>query len=147
MVDIISESEAQTKALGRRFSKILKKGDIVLLEGQLGGGKTTFIKGLAKGFGYLGHVLSPSFTLAREYRVKKTNIYHLDLYRLKQSDLSSIDIEDYLYDQQGVCLVEWGKKLEFFLERYLKVSFIFLGINKRKLLISQKGYSQSKLKF
>lgn len=146
MLNKISESSAQTELLGKDFSALLDKQDVVLLQGQLGGGKTTFVKGLAKGFGYRGRVLSPSFTLARKYPAKKARIHHLDLYRLAQEEFKSIDIDGYLYDRQGVCLIEWGEKIEDYLDRYLKIVFLFFGPNKRKLMVSQKGYGRDKIK-
>ncbi len=143
---IISESAAQTKSLGKKFSDILEKQDIILLEGELGGGKTTFAKGLCQGLGYGGEVLSPSFTLVRRYEAGKIIIFHMDFYRLKKKNFSSIDIEEYLYNPRGIALIEWGKKAESYLNKYLIINFSFLGIKKRKLLVSQKGYGKDKLK-
>ncbi len=145
MISIVSGSAAKTELLGRKFSHSLNKQDVLLLEGELGGGKTTFVKGLAAGLGYKGRVLSPTFTLARHYQAKKLNIYHLDLYRLEKGDFGTIDIEGYLYDKKAVSVVEWGEKLEAYLDKFLRISFLFLDINKRKLLISQKGYDKNKL--
>lgn len=145
MLTFISDSENQTKLLGKKFSKILKKEDTLLLEGQLGAGKTTFVKGIAEGLNFKGRVLSPSFTLAREYKAKALDVYHLDLYRLRQKDLNSIDIESYLYSKQGACVVEWGSKLEGYLDRFLKISFLFINADKRKISITQKGYGKVKL--
>ncbi len=146
MINVVSQSAEQTKLLGQRFSEVLAKQDIILLEGELGGGKTTFVQGLVAGFGFRGQVLSPSFTLVRQYKVKKVNIYHLDLYRLTEKDFSSIDMQSYLYDREGVSVIEWGKKIESHLDRYLVVSFLFLGMNKRRIKISHKGYKKDKLK-
>ncbi|MCF7886894.1 MAG: tRNA (adenosine(37)-N6)-threonylcarbamoyltransferase complex ATPase subunit type 1 TsaE [Candidatus Omnitrophica bacterium] len=143
---ITSKSTYQTRSLGKDFSTILKKRDIVLLEGQLGGGKTTFVKGLAKGLGYKGKVLSPSYTLVRRYKINKIAINHIDLYRLDKRSLNSIDVEEYLYNENSISIVEWGQKLESYLDKYLIVKFSFLDMEKRKLSISQKGYNKNKLK-
>lgn len=143
---ITSKSTYQTKSLGKDFSTILKKRDIVLLEGQLGGGKTTFVKGLAKGLGYKGKVLSPSYTLVRRYKINKIVINHIDLYRLDKRSLNSIDMEEYLYNENSISIVEWGQKLEPYLDKYLIVKFSFLDMEKRKLSISQKGYKKDKFK-
>jgi tRNA threonylcarbamoyladenosine biosynthesis protein TsaE len=143
---VISKSTYQTRSLGKDFSAILRKQDIVLLEGQLGGGKTTFVKGLAKGIGYKGKVLSPSYTLVRRYKVNKIVINHMDLYRLDKKGLNSIDMEEYLYNENSISIVEWGQKLEPYLDKYLIVKFSFLDMEKRKLSIFQKGYNSNKLK-
>ncbi|MCF7869617.1 MAG: tRNA (adenosine(37)-N6)-threonylcarbamoyltransferase complex ATPase subunit type 1 TsaE [Candidatus Omnitrophica bacterium] len=143
---ITSKSTFQTRSLGKDFSTILKKRDIVLLEGQLGGGKTTFVKGLAKGLGYKGEVLSPSYTLVRRYKINKIVINHIDLYRLDKKSLSSIDMEEYLYNENSISIVEWGQKLKPYLDKYLIIKFSFLNMEKRKLVISQKGHNKNKLK-
>ncbi|MFO8053195.1 MAG: tRNA (adenosine(37)-N6)-threonylcarbamoyltransferase complex ATPase subunit type 1 TsaE [Candidatus Omnitrophota bacterium] len=143
---IISKSAFQTRSLGRDFSNIVEKQDIILLEGQLGGGKTTFVKGIAKGLGYKGKVLSPSYTLVRRYKIGKIFINHIDLYRLDEKSLTSIDIEEYLYNKNSISIVEWGRKLESYLNKYLVVKFSFLNMEKRKISISQKGYKRDKFK-
>lgn len=142
---IVSESDRQTRSLGVKFSKLLEKEDIVLLEGGLGGGKTTFSKGVAKGLGYKKEVLSPSFTLVRSYKIDKMIVNHIDLYRLDKKSFSSIDIEEYLYNKNSISLVEWGKKIEPYLDKCLIVKFLFLDMARRKLSFSQKGYSKNKL--
>ncbi|MCF7872738.1 MAG: tRNA (adenosine(37)-N6)-threonylcarbamoyltransferase complex ATPase subunit type 1 TsaE [Candidatus Omnitrophica bacterium] len=143
---ITSKSTYQTRSFGKNFSAIIKKQDILLLKGQLGGGKTTFVKGLAEGLGYKGKVLSPSYTLVRRYKINKIVINHIDLYRLDKKSLGSIDMEEYLYDENAISIVEWGQKLEPYLDKYLIVKFSFLDMEKRKLSISQKGYKKDKLK-
>ncbi|MCF7873605.1 MAG: tRNA (adenosine(37)-N6)-threonylcarbamoyltransferase complex ATPase subunit type 1 TsaE [Candidatus Omnitrophica bacterium] len=143
---INSKSSFETKSLGRNFSKILKKQDIVLLEGELGGGKTTFVKGVARGLGYKGKVLSPSYTLVRRYKVSKLTINHIDLYRLDKKSLGSIDMQEYLYNKNTISIVEWGQKLESYLDKYLIVKFSFLEMEKRELSFSQKGYNKNRLK-
>ncbi len=142
---IISESDKQTKSLGANFSKLLEKEDIVLLEGELGSGKTTFSKGVVQGLGYKKDVLSPSFTLVRRYKIDTIIINHIDLYRLDKKSFSSIDIEEYLFNKNSISLVEWGKKIEPCLDKCLIVKFLFLDMDKRKLSFSQKGYSKNKL--
>lgn len=104
---IHAKNEAETIAAGRRLGKLLEGGDVVFLLGELGAGKTTFTKGVAAALGFKGRVTSPTFGLAREYRVKKMRIYHLDLYRVAESETGDIGLEDYLHDPAAVCLVEW----------------------------------------
>ena len=131
---------------GSKFCETLDKKDVVILEGDLGGGKTTFVKGILREFGYKRRVLSPSFTLMRKYQIKKYNIYHIDLYRLKFSDLASLGFEDLLYSEDSISLIEWGNKYKDSLDKYIKVEFIFEGESIRSLVFSTKGYSQSKMK-
>ena len=133
-------SEQQTIRLGRDFSKIFKEKDVVILTGQLGGGKTTFTKGILEGFGYKRRVLSPSFTLMREYTDKKLTVCHVDLYRLNtKNDMFSIGIEDYFEAPKTITLIEWGEKIEDMLSRYIKIAFFYEGQNKRKIVVSTKG--------
>lgn len=143
---IISESDRQTQSLGRKFSKVLKKEDIVLLEGGLGGGKTTFVKGVLKGLGYKKDVLSPSFTLVRRYKVDKIMINHIDLYRLDKKNLNSLDIGEYLYQKNSISIIEWGGKIETYLDKYLIVKFLFLDMERRELSFWQKDYGKKKIK-
>ncbi len=107
----ISKSPTQTIQLASKFAKQLKAGDIVLLEGQLGSGKTTFVKGLAQGLkAKLKDVNSPTFVLMNIYKAK-IPIYHFDLYRLeKPQELASLNLDEYL-EANGVALIEWPKRL------------------------------------
>lgn len=100
-------NETQTRALGRRLGRMLKGLDVVLLYGDLGSGKTTFTQGLAKGAGFSGRVVSPTFGLARLYRAKARLIYHLDLYRVAADDTGDIGIEEFVSDPKALCVVEW----------------------------------------
>ncbi|MDP2923465.1 MAG: tRNA (adenosine(37)-N6)-threonylcarbamoyltransferase complex ATPase subunit type 1 TsaE [Candidatus Omnitrophota bacterium] len=141
MVKVLTNSAKETVALGKKFSKILKEKDVVLFEGALGGGKTTFIKGILRGFNLKAKALSPSFTLVRRYHKRRLYIYHIDLYRLDNADVFSFGIEDYLYAPGVIVLVEWGEKFEKHLSRYIKAEFSFLGESARKISFSYKGYS------
>ncbi len=104
---LTSLSPEQTRALGLRLGRLLKGLDLVCLYGTLGSGKTTLIQGLARGLGFRGRVMSPSFGLARAYRGKRWSLYHLDLYRVDPGETGDIGIEDYVGDPRGVCVVEW----------------------------------------
>ena len=121
---------------------------MVVLEGALGGGKTTFIKGVLKAAGYKGRVLSPTFTLSRIYKTKKISFCHIDLYRLGESELFDWGIDDYLYAENFVTLIEWGEKIEKDLNKYIKIDFEYLKKeDMRKIIFSLKGYNKDRLCF
>ncbi len=102
----------ETRALGRAAAK---PGDVILLVGDLGAGKTTLTQGIAAGAGFKGRVTSPTFGLAREYRAKTVTIYHLDLYRVAESQTGDIGLEEYLYDPKAFCVVEWPEAARAYL--------------------------------
>ena len=111
----ISHHEKETMALGTRLAKHLKPGDIVCLFGDLGSGKTTFVKGLVQGFKIKSsEVNSPTFVLMNIYEGKKMPVYHFDLYRLEGAasslELANIGYEEFFYDE-GISVVEWAERL------------------------------------
>lgn len=100
-------SEEETIALGERLGRRLKPGALVLLRGELGAGKTTFARGLARGAGYKGRVSSPTFALAHVYRGKRLTVHHLDLYRVAKGADAEIGLDELLADPRGAVVVEW----------------------------------------
>jgi len=145
-IKIKSNSEEETICFGKEFAKVLAEKDLVVLEGALGGGKTTFIKGILCGLGYKKKVLSPSFTLVRQYKTKKFLVHHMDLYRLVPEDVFGLGSQDMFYALSSITLIEWGAKIEPDLDKYIKIEFLFKGLNKRELKFSAKGYNFDKLK-
>lgn len=145
MVKKNTNSAAETIALGEKFANALSAGDVVVLEGALGGGKTTFIKGVLKGLGVNCRVLSPTFTLVRHYAGSELDIYHIDLYRLNEDEIFDFGIEDFLYAKKGITLIEWGEKIEHCLYKYIKVVFSMLAEEEREIKFSSKGYKENKL--
>lgn len=151
MLKIISHSQRETMNLGVRLVRFLAAGDIVCLYGNLGAGKTVLVKGMAKGLGISkDQVISPSFVLIREYlpvgRKAKTGIvlYHLDLFRLKNSqDLLNLGYEEYLYNQ-GICVIEWAERLKRFLPaEFLKIELEIKGKTTRAIKLTTQGKSKS----
>ena len=106
-----SRSESDTEALGERLAQVLpKEGAVVAMYGELGAGKTAFVRGLALGLGVAGHVVSPTFTIVNEYPGKR-DLFHFDMYRLGGAEeLFDIGWEDYLA-RGGVCAVEWSENV------------------------------------
>lgn len=141
---IITHSDKETISLGKRFFSFLEDKDLVLLEGDLGGGKTTFTKGILRGANFHKRVLSPSFTLLRQYHIKKGVVNHLDLYRLKAEETFGFGLEDYLYEPGSITLIEWGEKIEHLVPKYIKIKFLFVGQDTRRIHFSIKGYGASR---
>ncbi len=143
MSECISISEQQTKDWAKQFATTLHSGDIVLLHGDLGAGKTTFVKGLAEGLGVKDDILSPTFTLLNLYKIpdSKFQIHHLvhvDTYRLKnEQELIDIGIEDYLGDPETICVIEWPEKVPNLLKnkKTVKVTIEHFAEGKRKITI------------
>lgn len=109
-MEILTRSEKGTFNLGKRLARHLAGSDLILLTGDLGSGKTVFVKGLAQSLGISQEITSPTYVFMRSYRGKNFNLYHFDLYRLRQkSDLSRLDLDDVLSDPKGIFVVEWPK--------------------------------------
>lgn len=121
---VITHSEEETKALAKRLADQLKPGMTLLLEGQLGAGKTTFTKGIAEALGISRAVKSPTYTLIKEYTDGKLQLYHMDLYRLEDSEDEDLGLDDYFYGE-GITVVEWGS----FMKEDLPEEFIAVSIN------------------
>lgn len=99
--------EDETIALGERLGRQLKPGAVVLLRGELGAGKTTLTRGLARGAGYRRRVSSPTFALAHVYRCKRLTLHHLDLYRIAKGEDGELGIDELLADPRAAVVVEW----------------------------------------
>ena len=123
MYKFISKSEEDTINFASNFAKNLKTGDIIILSGELGSGKTKFTQGILRHFGLENEISSPTFTIVNEYNAKDVNIYHFDLYRLSDIDeFYAIGGEEYL--SNGICIFEWGEMLEDVLKKdYTKITF------------------------
>jgi tRNA threonylcarbamoyladenosine biosynthesis protein TsaE len=110
-MDMISHSPADTEALGEKFGRNATRGLVIALSGDLGAGKTQFVKGLARGLGISGRVHSPTFTLVNEYGGGRLRLFHLDLYRLEtQEQILSAGIEEF-FKPDGVSVIEWAERI------------------------------------
>jgi len=108
--ELVTNSPAETEAVGELLGKRLRTGDMVLLKGELGAGKTTFVRGVARGAGSDAPVASPTFQLVRIYP-GRLQLAHIDLYRIeKPSELGDLGLDELL--MQGAVVVEWGDRLE-----------------------------------
>ena len=135
-----SLSEEETFALGRRTGRALRPGSLVVLQGELGAGKTVFARGVAAGLGIREEeVSSPTFTLVQEYRGGRIPLFHADLYRLETEDeIGALGIEEML--RAGAVLVEWGERLPSWLRRdATTVRFEELGEDSRRIHLEPAG--------
>jgi len=123
MEKYITNNENETIEFAYEFAKNLKKGDIIILSGELGSGKTKFVQGVLKYFNLEDEISSPTFTIVNEYIAENMNIYHFDLYRLEDIDeFYAIGGEEYF--SKGICIFEWGEILESELkDKYIKISY------------------------
>jgi len=143
MLDVISQSEAQTRRLGAHLAESLSPGDVVALVGGLGTGKTRFAQGVGQGLGIREAIVSPTFTLVREYSGPGIRIpfFHVDLYRIEHvEETLTFGLEDYLYGD-GVCLIEWADRLASHQlpTEHLWIDFRHLDQGKRSLLLQPRG--------
>jgi tRNA threonylcarbamoyladenosine biosynthesis protein TsaE len=110
--DIVSNSIEQTLQIGFTLGKLIQPGDVITLSGDLGAGKTTLTKGIAKGLGINTSVSSPTFTIIKEYTEGNLPLYHFDLYRLGENAIDEdLGYDDYIYGN-GVCVIEWSQYIE-----------------------------------
>ncbi len=123
MQQIECKNEYETKEFARKLASVLKKGDIIVLTGELGSGKTKFTEGVLSYFDLQNDISSPTFTIVNEYHSDKVDIYHFDLYRLTDIyEFENIGGEEYF--EKGICILEWGELIEDILpENYLKITF------------------------
>ena len=135
MKTIHSGSEAETRAVASQLARELTAGAVVLLSGDLGAGKTAFVKGLAEGLGVSAEdVTSPTFTLVHEYRGGRLPLVHVDLYRLDRADLDDIGIDEDLA-ADGVTAFEWAERLARPLNPAIHVSIRDAGGDRRDIEI------------
>jgi len=145
-LNFLSESTQETIRLGTRLADCLKKGDIVCLFGDLGSGKTTFTKGIARGLKINANkVNSPTFVLMNAYQGKHP-LFHFDFYRLdKATEISAIGYEEFFYDN-GITVIEWPQRLGRLLPKdYLHVKFTSKGEGKRSIHVSVRGKRSSEI--
>lgn len=132
----VTKSDEETQLLGEEFSSNLKMGDVILLYGNLGYGKTTFIKGLMKGLGVSKRVMSPTFVIIRTYVPKNKKgvkrIYHADLYRIENDEkLVGVGIDEKISDPAAIVVVEWPEKIKKLPEKRWEVKIEMNNDNTR----------------
>src|SRR5580693_1356555 len=137
MATFISHSPADTEALGEQFGRAAKRGWVIALSGDLGAGKTQFVRGLARGLGIAARVHLPTFTLVNEYGGGRLKLFHLDLYRLEtREQILSAGIEEFL-QPDGVAVIEWAERManeEWRMANLKKVKIEIIGEIERKII-------------
>ncbi|MBC7327699.1 tRNA (adenosine(37)-N6)-threonylcarbamoyltransferase complex ATPase subunit type 1 TsaE [bacterium] len=141
---IISDSPQFTRSLGKLIGLYAEAGDIICLEGELGAGKTCLVSGIAEGLGINEGIFSPSFIIVAVHR-GKLPLFHIDLYRLEEGEITELGLEDYLYDE-GVCAIEWAEKAKpLIFSDHLWVNISYQGNDKRLLTFQSRGNRYDKL--
>lgn len=130
-----THSEIETSLVGEKYAKTLKKGDVVLLYGDMGAGKTAFTKGVARGLGVADEITSPTYAYMNDY---DGVLYHYDCYRLSSGeDAEGLGLTDYFY-ADGVCVIEWPMNIADVLPKeYKKVTILKTGVDDREIIIEE----------
>jgi tRNA threonylcarbamoyladenosine biosynthesis protein TsaE len=144
-IEITTRSPEETQELGKQLGKLAQPGDVYLLSGQLGAGKTCLTQGIAWGLGSKEYAASPTFVLMRELK-GRLMLYHIDLYRLDHlEEIADLGLDDYFYGK-GICVVEWAEKgLAILPEENLLVQINYLSDNERRLIITPNGQRYDEL--
>ena len=131
----ITNSPAETEAIGAALGRILPAGTVIAYRGDLGAGKTAFTRGLARGLGCRDMVTSPTYTIVNEYLGGRLPLFHFDMYRLScAEDLWDIGWDDYL-DRGGICAVEWSENVAEAMEDPVTVTIEKLGDTSRRVTV------------
>ena len=132
--ETVSTSSERTEQLAESLGKKLRGGEVIELVSDLGGGKTTFVRGLTRGMGSTDKVSSPSFTLSNEYKTDHLTLYHFDFYRLREPGILRDELAEVIAEPQAVTVVEWAEIVEDILPKdKLTVRIKTTGENDRKL--------------
>jgi len=140
VLDFISHSVEQTRRVGARLGRLLLPGDVILLAGEFGAGKTCLTQGIAQGLGVTRWVTSPSFALVNEYPEGRLPLYHIDLYRLASvQEALDLGLDEYLYGS-GVSVVEWpGQALAALPPEHLWIELSVISETKREMYFTAAG--------
>jgi tRNA threonylcarbamoyladenosine biosynthesis protein TsaE len=139
-LDFFSRSPEQTRRIGMRLGETLGRGDVICLQGDLGAGKTTFVQGLAKGWGSTDSVSSPTFIIVNEYRQPgNKRLYHIDAYRLDSTpEAEELDIDSMLAD--GALLIEWPDRIDGLVPaEHLWIEFEYVADEEREMKFKASG--------
>lgn len=137
---VLTCSEGETKALGESLGRLLEEGDIVALVGELGTGKTVFVKGMAEGLGVRKEVISSSFILMRRYEGERAPLLHVDLYRLTAPEVDDLALEEVFSKRDSVVAIEWADRAETLLKDEERIEVAFEHVEEgRKISFNPVG--------
>ncbi len=145
----ITNSFKETQNLGKKLAKTLKGGELVALYGNLGGGKTTFVQGLAMGLGIKRRIISPTFIIIRTYDLRPktkdqrlTTFYHVDLYRTETTaDIRGLGVDEIIGNSNNIVVVEWAEKMrELLPKQRIDIYFEYLDENKREITVNKDNF-------
>jgi tRNA threonylcarbamoyladenosine biosynthesis protein TsaE len=145
-LEFISRGTDYTRRVGIRLGTLLKRGDVICLEGELGSGKTTLVQGMAAGWGSLDRVTSPTYVIVNLYRrLDGGQFYHLDAYRLKDAgEAEQLDLDALI--ETGTLVVEWAERIEIALPKNcLWVNLRTVDVDQRDLIFSARGSAYKSL--
>ncbi len=144
-LEFVSRSSEETQQLGEQLGRLVNPGDVFLLVGGLGAGKTNLTQGLARGLGVKEYTRSPTFTLVNEYH-GRLPLYHMDLYRVESpEEIADLGLEEYLYGQ-GVAVIEWADRAVFLWPKeYLLVRMEYVSPTRRRIKLEAVGSRYERL--
>lgn len=134
MIQLHLPNAEATRELGKKLGRSLPPNSILLLEGNLGAGKTTFVQGLGEGLNIPESIESPTFTLINEYTTGRIPLYHLDLYRLEAAEITDLNLEQYwegIEVEPGIVAIEWAERLPYKPDSYLQIELTYTEIGDR----------------
>lgn len=136
---ILSKNSQGTVELGEKLAESLKGGEVVALFGDLGGGKTQFTKGIAKGLGIKGDIISPTFVIRRDYEGKSLNLLHYDFYRFENPEEELVESLGEGINPENVTVIEWAERVGKYLpEDSIKVKFSYISENEREIEVNKE---------
>ena len=136
--EILTDSEAATESAGERLGASLTSGSVVLLYGDLGAGKTAFVRGLARGIGAdPADVSSPTFTIVQEYAGPRLTLYHVDLYRLEEREVDDLGLEELVLGD-GVVAIEWAERWRERPDDVVEVRIDQVAEERRRILLGSR---------
>lgn len=138
-IELVTNSANDTIEFGKSVARAVEKGAVISLVGDLGAGKTTFAKGVARGLGIMDNVTSPTFTILNEYVGEEKKLYHFDFYRIEDPDeLVELGFEDYFPSADGLTIVEWAEKAPSVLpKKFYQITFEKIDDDKRKIVFEE----------
>lgn len=136
---ILSKNSEETVELGKKLAKALHGGETIVLYGDLGGGKTQFTKGIARGLGVKDDIISPTFVIRRDYEGERLNLLHYDFYRFEVPDEELIESLEEGINSDNVTVIEWAERVEKHLpENAIKVTFHWISEDEREIEINKE---------